>query len=758
MTDERGGPSEAPATGASDDERVFLSVEGMHCSTCESFLESRVGERKGVHAAEASYPSDMLRVAYDPGRVDLDDLRETVDGLGYGVADAVSEPGDADTTPRLLVGGFFGMMAMLWYVLFLYPAYLGVPSETLLLDVHGAAGTYLLANLWVTASVVLGYTGFPLLRGAYVSLRAGEPNMDLLVALAASTAYAYSTLVLLTGGTEVYFDVSIVVVLAVTLGNHYESRIKRRATASLTDLTEERVDEARRRTDAGTETVSVSALEPGDALVVKPGERVPVDGEVLEGRAAVDESLLTGESRPVEKSPGDEVIGGAAVADGALVVEVGPEARSTTDRLLTRLWDIQSSRAGVQRLADRLATVFVPTVVALAVLAVGYHLLTGATPTGALLAGLAVLVVSCPCALGLATPLAVSAGVRAALEEGVVVTDAATFERAPEADVVAFDKTGTLTTGEMRVLDVVADGADPAEVRRRAAAVEQFSDHPVAAAVAGDRRVDAAVEAFERHPGVGVAATVEGRRVVVGARGLFADRGWSVPDPLADRAAAAREAGRVASFVGWDGAARGVVVTGDTPRPEWESVVSDLASECERVVVVTGDDGGAADRFRDHPAVDRVYDGVLPAEKVEAVEDLREDGTVVMVGDGSNDAPALAAADLGVALESGTRLAADAAEVVVTDDDLSTVPRVFELVGAARRRTRQNLAWAFLYNAVAVPLAVLGAVNPLFAAVAMASSSLLVVANSARPLRGAEADAAAPDPTPADERPEVTAA
>jgi Cu2+-exporting ATPase len=745
-----------PDAAETDGETAFLAVDGMHCATCEAFVESRAVGREGVRAAEASYATGMVRLVYDDAALSEGDLPDLLSGTGYR-ARAVTEEGDDEgATGRILVGGFFGMMTMLWYVLFLYPTYVGF-GEYVLFDVEGSAGRYLLGNVWLFATVVLGYTGYPILRGAYVSLRAGRPNMDLLVALAAVTAYVYSTGVLLTGGVEVYYDVSVVIVVVVTVGNHYEARIRERAAGHLTDLTEERVDEARRRGPDGTETVPLEDLDPGDEVVVRAGERVPVDGVVTEGTGAADESLVTGESLPARKAPGDEVVGGAMLVDGGVVVEVGEDATSTADRLVATLWSVQSGRPGAQRLADRLAAAFVPLVLAVAAVATGVALLTGAAPTNAFLTGLAVLVVSCPCALGLATPLAVASGVREALDRGVVVTSGEVFERATETDVVVLDKTGTLTTGEMAVHGVHtddtdgADGASEREVLARAAAVETFAEHPVARAIA-DRAAptDPTVEGFTDHPGRGVSADVDGERVLVGRPALFEAEGWTVPGSLADRARRTEEAGQVPALVGWDGRARGLVVAGDRPREGWESAVADLASGGRRVVVLTGDGEAAVRPFRESPHVDEVFAGVPPEGKAAVVERLRGDGTVAMVGDGSNDAPALAAADLGIALESGTRLAADAADVVVTTGDLATVPAVFELTRAARRRVRANIGWAFLYNAVAVPLAAVGMINPLFAALAMAASSLLVVANSARPMAvdGTERPARRGTPTP----------
>ena len=748
-----------------DGETTFLHVDGMHCATCESFLEMTAGEQEGVAAAEASYATDTIRVDYDPDAVSADELPDRLSVAGYSASDRADPDADEDdAVVRFLIGGgFFGMMAMLWYVLFLYPTYFGYEP---FLDLGGVSGTYLFAQIWVFASVVLFYTGYPILRGAYVSLRARQPNMDLLVSLAAASSYAYSTLALLVGRTDLYFDVTIAVILVVTAGNHYESIIKRRATGMLADLTT--TEDRTVRTEAG-ETVAADAVDPGDRLLVRPGERVPFDGTVAEGTAAVDEALVTGESLPATKREGDAVRGGTVVTDSPVVVEVGEDAASTLDTLVRLLWEIQSSRSGVQRLVDRLATVFVPLVVAVAAVGAAATLALGSAPIDAALVGLTTLIVSCPCALGLATPLAVAAGIRDAAERGIVVVSDAVFESAAEVDTVVLDKTGTLTDGEMRLLDATAsEGTAVERVRKRAAAVERASVHPVAeaivsgvlgdsegrtverpatdggAATAADSAADGVgetddapapsvpsatdVDVFDR----GVAGRVDGDEVVVGHPDLFDERGWPVSDRLREAGAAARDRGNVPVYVGWDGGVRGVLTVGDEVRDGWEAVVADLDADGRRVVVLTGDAPAAARRFADHPAIDEVFAEVPPEAKAETVRRLGADGSVAMVGDGSNDAPALAAADLGVSIASGTDLAADAADAVLLEDRLSAVPELFAVTRGTNRRLKQNLGWAFVYNAVAIPLALSGVLNPLLAALAMASSSLLVVTNSAR--------------------------
>jgi len=613
------------------------------------------------------------------------DLADLLTRGGYTASlDRSDADATADTVARLLFGGFFTMMVMVWYIVFLYPVYAG---GTGLVPLEGEFAHYALGNVWVATSVAFVITGWPLIRSAGGSLRVLQPNMDLLVVLAAGSAYLYSTGALLLGQTEVYFDVTVVIIFVVSLGRWFEARVKRRATGLLADLTREQANTARRVGPNGaTESVDVDDLAAGDTVRVRQGERIPVDGTVAEGRATVDESLLTGEAKPVGKTQGDAVIGGSVVQTNALTVTVGTDAPSTLDQLVQLMWEIQASTPGVQQVADRLASLFVPLVLLLGAGAVGLQLCAGTTLPHALLTGLTVLIVSCPCTLELTTPLAVAAGTRAGLKNRIVVKHAGVFEQAADLDMVAFDKTGTLTTGQVTVVDTVGDQ----DVLRRARAIEQWSSHPVAEAIVDSGPAASAnVTDVETHPR-GIAATMAEERVFVGHPEAYRKRGGRIPEALADRTETAVDNAKVPVVVGQNGQARGLFVVGDAVRDEADAVLDRLADNA-RLAVCTGDHDAAAAPLHADDRIEDVFAGVRPAAKRALLRQWRaKHGAVAMVGDGGNDAPALADADLGVAF-GPTALAAGSADVVILDDDLSRVPDVLSLAKATRRRIRQNL-------------------------------------------------------------------
>ncbi len=766
--------------GDTDDglERTFLRVDGMHSATCEAYLEGIAETQDGVEQAAASYVTETVRLDYDPATADERDLSAALSGTGYTAYPREEELVETDPNTvsaagaqrnpsphqerglgdmlgyRYAAGVLFGSFLLLPYVALLYPTHLAALVDWSFLDIYSQAVTFdqrggfgVIRLFAVVSGIVLVFTGWPLLQGAAVSLKTRRPDTNLLVATTVVAAYLYSIAAGVAGRTDVLFDLTVVIAAAVVAVVFYESLSKQRAMDRLTELTVAQVDEATRSHPEGpTTTVPVEDLAPGDRVLVREGERVPVDGLLVEGPCTIDESVVTGESLPVVKEIDDEVVGGSVVVDGAAVLEVGAEATSSVDRLVTSVWELQSAVHGVQRRANRLTARILPAVAVLAVLAAGGAFAL-AGPTAALLAFLATFVVVCPWGLGFATPLSVATSIEAALRRGIVVFDETVFERLRSVDVVVFDKTGTLTTGETRVVDADA----PADLLAAAARLEQRVSHPAASAIVsaysregradgGGVGVDArgedrpgAVESFDSYPD-GVGGVVDGSEVIVGHPDRFLAEGWTVGDDLVSRVREARGFGRLPVLVGREGRAEGIVVVGDEPREGWDGAVSGLHERGVDVVVLTGDDEAATDYFRDHPGVTHVFAGVPPAGKTEAVRRLQAEGEVTMVGDGTNDAPALAESDLGVSLGSGTAIASDAADLVIVDDDLSAVGRAFDLARAAGRRLTQNTRLALLYNVFVVPLALVGFLNPLLVMTAVVATVGLVGANSSRDL------------------------
>ncbi|MDP6406608.1 MAG: cation-translocating P-type ATPase [Alphaproteobacteria bacterium] len=709
---------------------AFLRIDGMHCSSCELLIERLASQVDGIISATANYATSTARIIYDPDIFDEADLPAALSGGGYHARlrseDAPPYDGRGSLL-RLLVGVCLAGLVMMLYLAFYYPIHLGLISASDLEPVRWLAFDVVPRVMFIVTTGLIFYVGAPILRGAWIGLRARVLNMDNLLAIAILAAYGYSVGQLITGALDLYFDVASMIVAVVTIGRYHEQLAKAGATRELTNIMEAWTPRARVRRETGYRSVPANELQPGEIISVGQWEAIAVDGTIVAGVGAIDESLLTGEPFLVTRRAGEVVLGGSIVMEGDLQIAVGPEVQSQMDVLARILWNVQSSSAGIQGLADRIARLFVPLVLGLAVVVTFWFALDGAAPAAALLAGLATLIVSCPCTFGLAIPLTTAVGVSTALRQGILATSADVFDKAPRPDVIAIDKTGILSTGDMAVTEVEG----PPEMAEYAAAVERLSPHPIAEAIA---RLDSQRSAsdLDIHPGRGAVANVDGRRVAVGGASLFDTLGWEIPGHLTSFAARVGPGHGVVSYVGWDGRLQGVIVTTDQSRPEWEQVVDRLRQHC-RVVLLTGAEhpSGYEERF------DQVFAGVPPEGKAAVIRGLKSEGAVVMIGDGSNDAPALAAADLGIAFGAPTALAADAADVVIPGDRLERIFTAFELIGTTRRRVRQNLGWALLYNAVAIPLAVSGHLNPLFAAVAMSASSLLVVWNSARPMAGA---------------------
>jgi heavy metal translocating P-type ATPase len=610
--------------------------------------------------------------------------------------------------------------------------------------------------LVVLAAPVALWAAWPFHRAAVKNARHGACSMDTLVSLGVVAACGWSVYAMFrldrtspasalaelahASGGGIYLEVAAAVTTFLLAGRFYEARARSSAGQAMAKLAAAAAkDVCVLGADGVERRVPVGLLRRGDTFVVRPGEKIAADGEVLSGASAVDRSMMTGESVPAEAAAGDTVVAGTIALSGRLVVRAVQVGENTQlAHLVALVGRAQADKAAIQRLADRASGVFVPLVLVAAAATLAGWLLAGAAAEQAFSAGLAVLIIACPCALGLATPAALVAACGRGAQLGIFIKGHHALESSGLIEVVVFDKTGTITSGQMTVTEAMAaPGTEPAELLACAGAVEQASEHPIAAAItaaAADRIGPLpAAEDFRALPGLGARAVVDGRHVIVGREKLLRDHGVAIPPGLADQWVAWEQEGRTAVLVGWDGELRGAFAVADTIKPSAPAAVAELRRLGLRAVLLTGDNEATARAVAAAVGIDDAIAGVLPADKAAAVADLQAQGyRVAMVGDGVNDGPALAAADLGMAIGAGTDVAISAADLILLRPDLMAVPDAIALARAARRTIRRNLAWAFGYNVAAVPLAAAGFLNPLIAAAAMTMSSVLVVASSLR--------------------------
>lgn len=596
--------------------------------------------------------------------------------------------------------------------------------------------------------------GWPFLKGAVQQARARTANMDTLIALGTLTAFFYSTYELFAGGA-LFFDTAALIIAFVVLGRYFEATATGKASEAISKLLEMGAKEACLLVDGQELLVPVDQVHTGDLVRVRPGEKIPVDGEVIDGRAAVDESMLTGESVPAEKAVGDHVAGATVNVDGVLTIRATAVGADTALAHIVRLVEqAQGGKAPVQRLADRVSAVFVPAVVAAAVATFAGWTVLSADPIAGMIAAVAVLIIACPCALGLATPTAITVGTGRGADMGIMVKGGEVLEASKKIDTVVFDKTGTLTRAQMRLTDVVADKRrQPNVVLRLAAAVESGSEHPIGAAIVAAAREHGlkipTATAFTNFAGHGVCADIDGHPVLVGRRKLIDEHDLQLADHLATAAAELEKQGRTAVFVGRDDHVVGVLAVADTVKDDAADVVGRLHAMGMHVAMITGDNTRTAAAIAAEVGIDRVLAEVLPEDKVTALRALQDEGRVVaMVGDGVNDAPALVQADLGIAIGTGTDVAIEASDITLMSGRLDGVVQAIELSRQTLRTIYQNLGWAFGYNTAAIPLAAFGLLNPVIAGAAMGFSSVSVVTNSLRLRRFGRDSAQQPSPAP----------
>ncbi|HZT53410.1 MAG TPA: heavy metal translocating P-type ATPase, partial [Gaiellaceae bacterium] len=692
------------------------------CASCAARIERALNRLDGVEAT-VNFATETAAVSFDPSRVADEDLAAAVERIGYRarVRPARAEAGSGHEPgawpPRLLVALALALPLVLL---------------SMLSPLRFAGWEWLALAL---ATPVVFWSAAPFHRAALASARHGAATMDTLVSLGTLAAWTWSTVVLAAGlGTDTYFEAAAVITALILLGRALEARAKRRAGAALRALLELGAKEARALREGREVLVPVDELAVGDLFVVRPGEKVATDGFVVEGASAVDQSLLTGEPVPVEVGPGAEVAGATINTSGRLVVRATRVGADTALAQIARLVErAQAAKAPVQRLADRVSAVFVPSVLAIALATLAGWLAAGSSASAAFTAAVAVLIIACPCALGLATPTALMVGTGRGAQLGILFRGPEVLEQTRRISTIVLDKTGTVTEGRPRLVDALPLGTSREELLRLAGGAEAGSEHPLAQAVAAAAGETPPATAFRSHAGLGVEALVDGHAVLVGRLSFLAE--WGIE--LTPEANAWREhaeaAGQTVVAAAWDGRLRGLLALADTLKPSSPEAVHELVALGLEPVLLTGDNERAAGAIAARLGIERVRAGVLPEGKAAEIERLQASGAVVaMVGDGVNDAPALAQADLGLAVGTGADVAIEASDLTLVSGDLRAAADAIRLARRTLATIEGNLFWAFAYNVAAIPLAVAGLLNPMIAAAAMAASSLFVVSNSLR--------------------------
>jgi P-type Cu+ transporter len=730
-------------------ERLELPIEGMTCASCATRIEKRLNKLEGVEAT-VNYATENAAVRFDPLRVAPEDLIAAIEAAGYQAKLATDEPDEPEEDPtaplrrRLIVSAVLSLPVLLLAMI-----------EPLQFD----NWQWLSLQL---ATVVVLWGGWRFHRAAWLNLKHGTATMDTLISVGTLAAWGWSVVALFfldagepnmrmpfelvvgrdESADQIYLEVASVVIVFILAGRYFEARAKRRAGAALEALLELGAKEANVLDDDGMERrVAAQDLLVGDRFVVRPGEKLPTDGLVEEGHSAIDRSLLTGESVPVEVAPGDAVIGATVNVGGRLVVRATKVGADTALAQIARLvTEAQSGKAAAQRLADRVSGVFVPIVIVIAVATLAFWLGAGAGGAFAFSAAVAVLIIACPCALGLATPTALLVGTGRGAQLGILIRGPEVLESTRQVDTVLLDKTGTVTTGKMTLADVVlASGVGREEALHLVGSLEHASEHPVGraiAAAAADATPLSQPESFKSREGLGVEGIVDGHAVLAGRPSLLQEWGLELPQALIDARHLAEAEGKTAIAAGWDGSAKALFVVSDQVKPTSREGISRLKALGLQPILLTGDNEPTARTVAGEVGISEVIAEVLPAEKADVVKRLQAEGRVVaMVGDGVNDAPALAQADLGLAIGTGTDVAIEASDLTLVTGDLRTAADAIRLARRTLATIKANLFWAFAYNVAAIPLAAAGLLNPLIAGGAMALSSVFVVSNSLR-LRG----------------------
>lgn len=718
---------------------AVLKVSGMSCAACAARVEKQLGSLEGVHSAAVNLASERASVEYDSEKIKTSDLIKAVEAIGYKAERAEELSVDREKEQRekeirrlrleLVISAI--LTAPLLFSMLLMITNIDIPffhNEYFQL---------------IVATPVQFIIGFRFYKNAYRALRSGSANMDVLIAMGTTAAYFYSIYNAFFAPhegmmKELYFESSAVIITLILFGKYLEAVAKGRTSEAIKKLMGLQAKTARVIRDGREEDIPIEEVVPGDVIVVRPGEKIPVDGRILEGDSAVDESMLTGESLPVEKTAGDHVVGATINRFGTFRLEATRVGKDTVlSQIIKMVEDAQGSKAPIQKIADRVSGVFVPVVLAIALVTLLAWYLIAGDLTGGIVSAVSVLVIACPCALGLATPTAIMAGTGKGAENGILIKGGEHLEMTYRLNAVVLDKTGTITKGQPEVTDVIPLGSmDRGELLRMAAAAEKNSEHPLGEAIyeQGKKEPGTVPEAeqFAAIPGKGVRAVVEGRQIYIGTRKLMQEAG--IDTGSAENVIAGLEDdGKTAMLMAADGRLEAVIAVADTLKESSKDAIDELKKMGIEVYMITGDNKRTASAIAKQAGITNVLAEVLPEDKAEEVGKLKKQGMkVAMAGDGINDAPALVAADIGIAMGTGTDVAIEAADITLLRGDLMLIPAAIRLSKMTMRKIKQNLFWAFIYNIIGIPVAAFGLLNPMIAGGAMAFSSVSVVTNSLR--------------------------
>lgn len=717
-------------------EKAEFDVLGMTCAACSSRIEKVLNKQAGIKRATVNLATESATVEYNPGMMEATDIIGRIQKLGYDAKRKLDEQGEQTTKEKQL-------NRMKWKLAI--SAVLAFPLLITMLDhLFGVSLPDIFLNPWfqfALATPVQFIIGWQFYDGAYKNLRNGGANMDVLVALGTSAAYFYSLYeALKTIGNpsyepHLYFETSAILITLILFGKYLETRAKSKTTVAISKLLNLQAKKARVLRDSEEVMVPVEDVVVGDRIIVKPGEKIPVDGVVVKGRTAVDESMLTGESIPVEKDVDSNVVGATMNQNGTIEMEATKVGKETAlASIVKAVEDAQSSKAPIQRLADVISGYFVPIVVGIAVLTfiIWMTLVQPGQFEPALVAAIAVLVIACPCALGLATPTSIMVGTGKGAENGILFKGGEHLERTYKLDAVVFDKTGTITKGKPEVTDFTGD----AHTLQLLASAEKGSEHPLAEAIVAYAEKNnvplVTASDFTAIPGHGIRAIVSGKNVLVGTRKLMRDNDVEVAHVEQDLSSLEKD-GKTAMLIAVDGKYRGIVAVADTIKETAAEAIGKLKNQGLDVIMLTGDNKQTAKAIAKQVGIDRVIAQVLPEDKADKVKEIQlQSKSVAMVGDGVNDAPALAVADIGIAIGTGTEVAIEAADITILGGELLLIPKAIQLSKATIKNIRQNLFWAFAYNSAGIPIAAIGLLAPWIAGAAMAFSSVSVVTNSLR--------------------------